>query len=105
MLKLFFGRVTGPDAARAFIETYGNAATQRLATLDDIEKRVLADDAKTPDLVYALLVATSGQFVHGARAAWAKRALALLDAFEKGGNEAVLQAHRKLPRPPRAGKS
>jgi PadR family transcriptional regulator, regulatory protein AphA len=100
LLKLFFGRVSGPDAARRFIETYGAAAAQRVEILNDIEKRILKDDATTPDLVYALLVASSGQFVHSARVAWAKRALTLLDAFEKGGNEAVLRAHKRLPRAP-----
>src|SRR6185436_11729135 len=98
LLKLFFGRVTGVEAARRFIEAYGAAAERTVEALDGIEKLILRDDAEAPDLLYSLIVVSSGQMVHGARAAWAKRSLALLDAFEKGGNEAVLRAHKRLAR-------
>lgn len=91
LLKLFFGKFASPEWAR---ETLG-AARDQYSTAQKIAAagfaQTLAEDAADPSLVYYLMVTDAGRIIQGARKAWAERALKLLDAFEAGGNAAVIE--------------
>ncbi len=90
LLKLFFGKFASPDWARAVLtnarEQY--AAAQKIAAMGF--EQTLIEDAADPSLVYYLMVAEAGRTIQAARQKWAERALEMLDAFERGGNAAVV---------------
>lgn len=95
LLKVFFGSVSGAPGARAFLEDAVKAQTARRQGIAAAEELVLREDRGADTLVYSLIAILSGQFVFAARLQWAQAALALLDAHEAGGNEAVLRAYAK----------
>jgi PadR family transcriptional regulator, regulatory protein AphA len=90
LLKLFFGKFADPDWARdaltAARDQYGKA--QKIAAMGF--DQTLSEDAADPSLVYYLIVADAGRTIQAARKQWAEHALKMLDAFERGGNAAVI---------------
>lgn len=95
LLKVFFGSVSGAPGIRAFLESAVAAQTARRQGIAAAEELVVREDRGADTLVYSLITILSGQFVFAARLQWARAALALLDAHEAGGNEAVLRAYAK----------
>jgi DNA-binding PadR family transcriptional regulator len=96
VLKLFFGAVAGPETARKALRDFAASMTARVAALEQAECLVLAEDRTSPNFVYSLITLLGGPHVLAARLAWANDAQALLDAHEKGGNEAVAKAYKRL---------
>lgn len=91
LLKLFFGKFGNPEWAREVLtkarDQYDAAQKVASAGFD----QTLAEDSADPSLVYYLMVADAGRTIQAARKQWAVRALAMLDAFERGGNAAVIE--------------
>lgn len=94
-LKLFFGSVTGAEVACGFLERAAEGLAARRAAIEAAEELVIREDRAADTLVYSLITILGGQFVTAARLAWAREALAILDAHAAGGNEAVLRAYVK----------
>jgi DNA-binding PadR family transcriptional regulator len=95
LLKVFFGSVSGASGVRAFLEDAVKAQAARCKSIAAAEELVIGADREADTLVYSLITILSGQFVFAARLQWARAAMALLDAHEAGGNEAVLRAYAK----------
>jgi len=98
LLKLFFGAVTGLPTARSFLTEAARAQEKRVGAMQAAEQLVVREDRASDNLVYSLITILSGQIVYAARLEWARASLALLDAHESGGNEAVLRAFAKAKR-------
>jgi len=98
LLKLFFGAVTGGEIARGFLQEAVRAYEARSKALAAAEALIIRDDRTSDNLVYALMTVRSGQLVYAARLEWARTAIALIDAQEVGGNEAVLRDFVKAAR-------
>lgn len=98
LLKLFFGAVTGPASARSFLAEAVRAQEKRVGAIQAAEELVIREDRGSDNLVFSLITILGGQFVYAARLEWARASLALLDAYESGGNEAVLRAYAKAKR-------
>ena len=90
LLKLFFGKFADPKWAREVLtsarDQYAKAQTVAAMGFD----QTLAEDAADPSLVYYLMVTEAGRTIQAARRQWAERALEMLDAFERGGNAALI---------------
>ena len=86
LLRLFFGRILGPDQCRELLLTARATAERRIAEYEAIERKVREEDAGSPDLPYVLITLSSG--IHGSRAQieWATEALALLGDQTSAGN-------------------
>lgn len=95
LLKLFFGSVTGREAAREVLDAAAKAMAARRGAIAAAEDLVIREDRAAETLVYSLITVLSGQFVFAARLEWARAAMAMLDAHAAGGNEAVLRAYAK----------
>ena len=82
MLRLFFGRVLGPEACRALLRDARADAERRLAELQAIRREIEADDEHEQERPFWLLTVAAGE--HGARAtiAGADEALAGLEENE-----------------------
>lgn len=98
LLKLFFGAAAGASSARTFLSEAVRAQEKRVGAIQAAEELVIGEDRASDNLVYSLITILSGQFVYAARLEWARASLALLDAHENGGNEAVLRAYAKAKR-------
>lgn len=84
LLRLFFGRLLGPDVCRDLVRDVRARAEASLATYAALRREVEAE----PDAgnrAYFLVTVAAGE--HGARAqvAWADEALALLEAVDDPG--------------------
>jgi DNA-binding PadR family transcriptional regulator len=90
LLKLFFGKFAGPDWARGILTAARGQyeAAKKIAAMGF--DQTLAEDAADPSLVYYLMVTDAGRTIQAARQQWAERALTMLDAFERGGNAALI---------------
>jgi DNA-binding PadR family transcriptional regulator len=93
LLKLLFSRRPGPAAARRHLEAIRSAQAARAQAFQGA-RALMAADAESPDLVYALLCLRYGQRVSAMRLAWVEESLRLLEAHAAGGNAAVLAALR-----------
>lgn len=80
LLRLFFGRILGPEQCRHLLLTARAEAEKRLAEYEAIERQIRIDDAGSPDLPYALITVSAGKHNSRAAIAWATESLALLDA-------------------------
>ena len=80
LLRLFFGRQLGPDACRQLVLEAQAQAQAQLAAMQEARAE-LAGGKLGDDSPYALITVAAGE--HSARAtiAWAKDALAILDAL------------------------
>ncbi|RXZ68254.1 PadR family transcriptional regulator [Agromyces albus] len=79
MLRLFFGRVLGPDACRELVERARDSARQQLAVYEGVRASVEAETTFPEHQAYWLITISAGE--HTARAAidWAEETLASLD--------------------------
>ena len=87
LLKLFFARQGGPDAAARLVADFRAHHAALLATYAATEARLRADHAAHPDLPFWLLTLSYGQHASRALLAWcdeAARALAAPAAATRG---------------------
>jgi PadR family transcriptional regulator, regulatory protein AphA len=96
LLKIFFGSVAGADNIRPFLDGAAKGLDARRKGIEAAEDLVAREDRAADTLVFSLITLLSGRLVYAARLEWARASLALLDAHETGGNEAVLRAYAKL---------
>ena len=92
LLRLFFGRIIGPDKCRELLLTARANAERRISEYEAIERKVREEDAGSPDLPYALITLSSGMHSNRAAIEWATQALALLDDQTSADN------HPKRPK-------
>ena len=94
LVKLFFSRAAGMQASRL----QGLAAKEkqqgRLAQFAAIRAQIESAAEASPDFVNWMVVLRSGEMQAEMRVRWAEEALALLDAWERGGAKAVLTTSR-----------
>lgn len=98
LLKLFFGRTAGVEAVRTHAENAEHRHGELQARLHDLARATVAEDADSPDLVFSLATLRHGQLVSAARRRAATESLQLIEAHERGGNQAVLAMWRTLER-------
>lgn len=79
MLRLFFGRVLGPDACRELVERARDSARQQLAVYESLRATVESEADYPQHQAYWLITISAGE--HSTRAAidWADETLASLD--------------------------
>jgi len=89
-LKLHFGRFMGADAVRGFLVAAAGAAAERAGALRARRASVM-DHLAGEQRLFSLLALDRGLGRAEADIAWAKRALAVVDALAEGGPDDALQ--------------
>jgi hypothetical protein len=80
LLKLFFARQGGPDAAARLVADFRTQHAGLLATYAATGTRLRADHAAHPDLPFWLLTLSYGEHVSRALVAWCDAAAEMLAA-------------------------
>jgi DNA-binding PadR family transcriptional regulator len=83
ILKTFLGDQAAPGVATSHLRALAESMDRRAAGLEQIEAAVRASDAGSPSLPYACASIRAGVLLSRARAAWAREAIALIEAHEK----------------------
>jgi DNA-binding PadR family transcriptional regulator len=94
LVKLFFSRAAGVKASRLQVLAAREKSQARLAQFAAIRAQLEPAAEASPDFVNWMLVLRSGEMQAEMRVRWAGEALALLDAWERGGAKAVLATSR-----------
>jgi PadR family transcriptional regulator, regulatory protein AphA len=94
LVKLFFGRAAGVKASRLQVLAVKEKQLARLAQFAAIRAQIESAATASPDFVNWMIVLRSGEMQAEMRVRWAEEALALLDAWERGGANAVLATSR-----------
>jgi DNA-binding PadR family transcriptional regulator len=81
LLRLFFGRQLGPDACRRLVLDAQDQAQAQLAAMQEARAQ-LAGGKLGDNSPYALITVAAGERSAQATIAWAKDALAILDAVD-----------------------
>jgi DNA-binding PadR family transcriptional regulator len=84
LLRLFFGRQLGPDACRQLVREARDQAEAQLAAMQEARAE-LAGGKLGDNSPYALITVAAGERSAQATIAWAKDALAILDAVDVRG--------------------
>jgi DNA-binding PadR family transcriptional regulator len=84
LLRLFFGRQLGPDACRQLVREAQDQAEAQLAAMHEARAE-LAGGKLGDNSPYALITVAAGERSAQATIAWAKDALAILDAVDVRG--------------------
>ena len=94
LVKLFFSRAAGLKASRLQVLAAREKSQARLEQFAAIRAQIESVAEASPDFVNWMLVLRSGEMQAEMRVRWADEALALLDAWERGGAKAVLTTSR-----------
>lgn len=84
LLKLFFGRFSNRAQAIVYLEDARREARERLAYVEEAQRRVLAEDEGSPGLPYSLITIDGGRRAARARLEWAEASLKLLEDDAEG---------------------
>lgn len=79
LLRLFFGRVLGPEACRRLVLDARREAERRLTEFEAIRREIETDDDHERERPFWLLTVTAGEQASRATVAWADEALASLE--------------------------
>jgi DNA-binding PadR family transcriptional regulator len=90
LVKLFFSRAAGVKASRLQVLAAKEKHQARLVQFAAIRAQIESVADASPDFVNWMVVLRSGEMQAEMRVRWAEEALALLDAWERGGAKAVL---------------
>lgn len=83
ILKTFLGDQAPPGVAVAHLRALAESMERRVAALEQTERSVRAADAGSRSLAYSIASIRAGIHLSRARAAWAREAIALIEAHER----------------------
>jgi len=87
LLRLFFGRILGPERCVEIVERARASAIAQLAEFEMLERQLESDYSDHTDLPYWLITLRSGQIAAEATIRWATEASAGLAALDDRSDE------------------
>jgi DNA-binding PadR family transcriptional regulator len=90
LLKVFFGHGSARDALLQHLQTAATRWEVGLGELAAAQRRLLQEDAESPELVYFIITVRHGRWVRAARLKWAQESVELLQLASRRGNRALI---------------
>lgn len=94
MLRLFFGRLLGPETCRSLVLEARADAVRRMTQYEAIRHELEQEEDHAEDLPYWLLTVSAGEHTARAAIAWADDALSALDEIDASLNPSMEGRHR-----------